>query len=136
MDALERRAGGCWRQCCCDGGGGGSDDDPFCSLSIKLNSGNSATACLNRLANTLKDHTGITAAAAWVMAVGGAGGIPADDAWQIIGCVGTGGSSSASVCRYLHEEGGSWAHVMSSCLLSGGPDAAADATLANRLVAE
>ena len=112
----------------------------FFSLPRKINSGNSATACLNRLANLQRDSNAnapAAAAAAWVMAAGGAGGVSAEDVWQIIGSFsagssGGGGSSSSSGTHYLHEGGGSAMHVMAPSMLCGGPDSSADASLANR----
>ena len=105
----------------------------FFSLPRKINSGNSATACLNRLANLQRDSNAnapAAAAAAWVMAAGGAGGVSAEDVWQIIGSFSAGSSSSGT--QYLHE-GGGWAlHVMAPSMLCGGPDSSADASLANR----
>jgi hypothetical protein len=110
----------------------------FSSLPRKLNSGNSATACLHRLANLQLDSNGNAAAAAWVMAAGGSGGVSAEDVWQIIGSFSTGSSSSSSSggggggVQCLHEVGGSWVHAMASSMLCGGPDSSADASLANR----
>ena len=108
----------------------------FFSLPRKINSGNSATACLNRLANLQRDSNAnapaAAAAAAWIMAAGGAGGVSAEDVWQIIGSFSAGSSSSSSGTQYLHEGGGSALHVMAPSMLCGGPDSSADATLANR----
>jgi hypothetical protein len=109
----------------------------FSSLPRKLNSGNSATACLHRLANLQLDSNGnaaAAAAAAWVMAAGGSGGVSAEDVWQIIGSFSTGSSSSGGGggVQCLHEVGGSWVHAMASSMLCGGPDSSADASLANR----
>jgi hypothetical protein len=60
----------------------------------------------------------------------------ADDVWQIILGMcpsrSRSGSSSAIGVPILAELGGQWVHCMSSSLLCGGPDAAADVTLANR----
>jgi hypothetical protein len=113
----------------------------FSSLPRKLNSGNSATACLHRLANLQLDSNGnvaAAAAAAWVMAAGGSGGVSAEDVWQIIGSFSTGSSSGGGGggggggVQCLHEVGGSWVHAMASSMLCGGPDSSADASLANR----
>lgn len=68
------------------------------------------------------------------MAVGGAGGIAADDLWQIImsACKDGSRSSNAMGLPLLADFGGQLVHCMSSSLLCGGPDADADASLANR----
>ncbi len=98
-----------------------------------LNVGNSATACFQRLANLQLDPTtnatATAAAAAWVMAVGGTGGVSAEDVWQIIASLSSGSSSTG---QYLPEAGGCWVHAMACSMLCGGPDFLADASLANR----
>ena len=110
-----------------------------CSLLKNLNSGNASTAGLHRLASLQRVSVAVAAAAGWVIAVSSAGGLAADDAWQIIADMsvgsstgGSGVSSSDSALPLLPELGGMWVHSMSTSLLCGGPDAAADVALANR----
>ncbi len=103
----------------------------FFSLSATLNSGNSSTACFRRLSDLQKDFKIHAAAAAWIMAVGGAGGIATDDLSQIILGLSADNSSTVGLPLFVDFEG-QLAHCMSTSMLCGGPDAVADTTLANR----